>query len=189
MKAFRDDIRQRAAGFGRDPDDVKVMFIVAPVLGETDDEAHARYARMIAAPDFVERSLAMISAITDIDFKQFDLDAPLPELSTNGESGALDFFRQGAGDASTLREMMVNAAGGLAASIELIGTPDAIADRMGEAMAEIGGDGFLITTPGQSASRRAIIEICEGLVPALQRRGLVRESYDHALLRDNLRAF
>jgi FMN-dependent oxidoreductase (nitrilotriacetate monooxygenase family) len=188
MKAFRDDIRGRAAAFGRNPDDIKVLFLVSPVLGETEDEARDRNARATREPGFVEHSLAAISALTDIDFKQFDLDAPLPEVSTNGESGALDFFRQGGGG-GTLREMVLEAAGGLATSIELVGTPDQVADLMGEAMAEIGGDGFLITTPGQSASRRTIVEICDGLVPALQRRGLVRDAYDHVLLRDNLRSF
>ncbi len=193
MKAFRDDVRGRAAALGRDPDDIKVLFIVSPLLGETAGEARDRYARMVSAPGFVERSLAMISAITDIDFKQFDLDQPLPEtLSTNGESSALDFFRQGSagqGGRTSLRQLVMEAAGGLASSIELIGTPEQIADQMEAAMATIGGDGFLISTPGQSASRHAIIEVCEGLVPVLQRRGLVRTAYDHALLRDNLRAF
>jgi FMN-dependent oxidoreductase (nitrilotriacetate monooxygenase family) len=190
MKALRDDIRSRAEGFGRDPDDIKVLFLVAPELGETEQEARDRYARKLAAPDFVERSLAAISALTDIDFKQFDPDAPLPEtLSTNGEASALDFFRHGAGLGKTLREMVIDTGGGLSSSMELIGSPEQVADRMEEAMAEIGGDGFLITMAGQAASRRTIIEVCEGLVPVLQRRGLVRTAYDHVLLRDNLLAF
>ncbi len=42
---------------------------------------------------------------------------------------------------------------------------------MAEAMAAVGGDGFLITTPVQSTNRRTVIEVCDGLVPVLQRRG------------------
>ena len=38
-------------------------------------------------------------------------------------------------------------------------------------------------------SRRFINEICEGLVPALQRRGLVREVYTQPTLRQTLREF
>jgi hypothetical protein len=34
-----------------------------------------------------------------------------------------------------------------------------------------------------------VLEVTEGLVPALQQRGLVRSAYDHEMLRDNLRAF
>jgi NAD(P)-dependent dehydrogenase (short-subunit alcohol dehydrogenase family) len=55
--------------------------------------------------------------------------------------------------------------------LNLIGTPDEVAARMGEAIEEIGGDGFLISTPLQRISRRFINEVCEGLVPALQTAG------------------
>ena len=39
MKQFRDDVRERAASVGRNPDDVKVLFQLTPVLGETEAEA------------------------------------------------------------------------------------------------------------------------------------------------------
>jgi hypothetical protein len=38
-------------------------------------------------------------------------------------------------------------------------------------------------------SRRYVSEITDGLVPELQRRGLTRTAYEHALFRDNLLAF
>ena len=44
-------------------------------------------------------------------------------------------------------------------------------------MEAIGGDGFLISTPFQRTNRRFIIEVTEGLVPALQERGLMRTAY------------
>jgi hypothetical protein len=60
---------------------------------------------------------------------------------------------------------------------------------MGEAMEEVGGDGFLIKSPFRSNSRRYTTEITDGLVPALQRRGLVRTEYTRTFLRDTLREF
>jgi len=72
-------------------------------------------------------------------------------------------------------------------SVELIGTPDAVAARMGEVMQEVGGDGFLFSLP--NVSRRVLAEIEDGLVPALQRRGLARAGYAHPHFRDNLLAF
>jgi FMN-dependent oxidoreductase (nitrilotriacetate monooxygenase family) len=189
MKAFRDDIRARAAAQGRNPDDIKVLFMISPVLAQTEAEARADYERLIGDPDFLEQSLAIISAITSTDFSKFPLDEPLPgRLTTNGEQGTLDAFQR-YGEGKTLRQLVEDASGGLAASIELIGTPDQVADKMGEAMEAVGGDGFLITMPGQTANRIDIAKVCDGLVPALQRRGLVRDRYEHALLRDNLRAF
>jgi hypothetical protein len=54
------------------------------------------------------------------------------------------------------------------------------------AMEEIGGYGFLISTPFQRINRRFINEVCEGLVPAPYRRGLVRETYTRCTLRETL---
>ncbi|MCF4166972.1 NtaA/DmoA family FMN-dependent monooxygenase [Zavarzinia compransoris] len=189
MKAFRDDIRARAAALGRDPDSIKVLYLVAPTLAETEAEARAKYARMVEDPTFIELNLCLISSITDIDFKQFDLDQPLPErLTTNGEQGSLDAFQQW-GSGKSLRRLVTEASGGLVSSVPLIGTPDSIADRMGEVMEEVGGDGFLITTPHLGVNRRMIVEVTDGLVPALQRRGLMRTEYSGKTLRDNLLAF
>ncbi len=56
-------------------------------------------------------------------------------------------------------------------------------------MEAAGGDGFLITSPVMRLNRRYIIEITDGLVPALQRRGLVRTSYTFEHFRDNLLEF
>ncbi|GBD50906.1 NtaA/DmoA family FMN-dependent monooxygenase [Methylopila sp. Yamaguchi] len=189
MRKFRADIRARAEKFGRDPDTIKVMFCVTPTLGETDDEARAKYERMLNSPHFIVDTLASLSAITEIDFAQYDLDRPLPEkLVTNGESGTLDKFQQW-GSGKTLRELVVAGGGGLVSSVELVGTPDTVAERMGEVMAEVGGDGFLITTPVLRVSRRFITEVTDGLVPALQKRGLARTAYAHEKLRDNLLDF
>ena len=47
-----------------------------------------------------------------------------------------------------------------------------------------GGDGFLFSMP--NISRRTIAEIEDGLVPALQKRGLMRREYSHATFRENL---
>jgi alkanesulfonate monooxygenase SsuD/methylene tetrahydromethanopterin reductase-like flavin-dependent oxidoreductase (luciferase family) len=79
--------------------------------------------------------------------------------------------------------------GGVSSSADLIGTPDEVAGQMGELMEFVGGDGFLITSPTERLWRKHIIEITDGLIPALQRRGLTRTTYDGALLRENLRAF
>ncbi len=185
MKAYRDDVRARAAAAGRDPDDIKVLFLIYPVIGETTEEAWAKHRRMVGAPAFVEAALAAIGTVTDIDFSQFDLDRELPPLTTNGEQGSLDKFAQW-GSGKTLRQL---AAERYESGLQLIGTPDEVADKMGAAMEAIGGDGFLVSTPFQRASRRAVVEITEGLVPALQRRGLVRTRYEGATLREVLREF
>jgi FMN-dependent oxidoreductase (nitrilotriacetate monooxygenase family) len=186
MKAYRDDIRARMIEHGRKPDDCKVLFLVSPVVADTKDEARAKLHRWSTNPKFIEYVLAEISSITEVDFSQFDLDAPVPDdVTTNGERGSLEhFLRKGKG--KTLREL---AATGLSEAVELVGTPDQVADRMGELMDEVGGDGFLITSPVMRLNRRYIVEITDGLVPALQRRGLTRTDYTFEQFRDNLLEF
>src|SRR5580692_3286539 len=74
MKQYRDDVRAHAVKFGRNPDDIKVLFLVYPFLGETSDEAKAKYQRMVAPDSFIHAALASVGQITDIDFSQFELD-------------------------------------------------------------------------------------------------------------------
>ena len=186
MKEYRDDVRARAAAAGRNPDDVKVLFIVTPVLAETEAAAQARLDRFIATPAYYAKMLASISSVTDIDFQPFDLDRELPHLTTNGEQGSLDAFAQW-GKGKTLRQLVIDrATRGLGG---VVGTPDSVADRLGEVMEEVGGDGFLISSPFQKVSREYVLQVCEGLVPALQRRGLTRTAYQGTQLREVLREF
>ncbi len=191
MRAYRDDVRAHAARQGRDPDSIKVLFLIAPYVADTMAEARTQYDRLLEAPEFIERTLAAFGSFVHIDFSQYDLDQPLPPLTTNGEQGALDKFTQtGLGQAphgKTLRQLVRDS--GTSSSLELVGTPDHVADLMGEAMETVGGDGFLVTHPFGGLTRHYVASITEGLVPALQRRGLARSAYTGRTLRETLLEF
>ena len=182
-KRYRDDVRARMAGHGRNPDDCKVMFSVSIVLGETVEEAKAKKARAEAAliSDLQPR-LAFLSFLSGMDFSKFPLDEPLAEVKTNASRGLTMLLTSGTGK-STLREMLTDPASG---GIDFVGTADSVAAEMGDTAQEMGGDGFMIT---EGVTRRAISEITDGLAPALKRRGLIRTGYQHKLFRDNLLAF
>ncbi|MFC0629389.1 NtaA/DmoA family FMN-dependent monooxygenase [Kribbella deserti] len=185
MKEYRDNIRELLRSHGRRPEDCKILFLVTPVVDETDEGAKRKVERWISNPNYIEYLLAELSSITEVDFSRFDLDSPLPSVSTNGERGTLEKFAQ-SGSGKKLRELIRLS---LVETVELIGTPETVANRMGEIMEEVGGDGFLITSPRMQLNRRYITEITDGLVPALQRRGLVRTAYTHDHLRDTLLEF
>jgi FMN-dependent oxidoreductase (nitrilotriacetate monooxygenase family) len=182
-KHYRDDVRARMVGHGRNPDDCKVMFSVSIVLGETVEEAKAKKARAEAAliSDLQPR-LAFLSFLSGMDFSKLPLDEPLAEVKTNASRGLTMLLTSGTGK-STLREMLTDPASG---GIDFVGTADSVAAEMGDAAQEMGGDGFMIT---EGVTRRAISEITDGLAPALKRRGLIRTGYQHKLFRDNLLAF
>jgi FMN-dependent oxidoreductase (nitrilotriacetate monooxygenase family) len=186
MKAYRDDIRAKMAALGRSPDECKVLFLIAPIVADTTEEAFAKKRRWLSDPQFIEFVLAEMSSITEIDFAKFDLDAPLPTVTTNAERGFLEgFARRAAG--RTLRETLADE--GMGGIGNLVGTPEQVADEMAALMEEAGGDGFLISTPVMKLNRRYVTEIADGLVPALQRRGLTRTEYAFDHFRDNLLAF
>jgi alkanesulfonate monooxygenase SsuD/methylene tetrahydromethanopterin reductase-like flavin-dependent oxidoreductase (luciferase family) len=186
MKDYRDDVRARMRSVGRDPDSCKVLFLIFPILAGSAAEAQARAAhRAVDAAANIDIRLAQLGWITNIDFSGFDLDAPVGELSTNGHQSSLATFLRKAGK-RTLREAIVDYSSG-GGAFDFVGTPDAVAAQMDEVMQEVGGDGFLFALP--DVSRRSVVEVTDGLVPALQQRGLVRRSYEHQHLRDNLLAF
>lgn len=179
MKAYRLDLHDRLARNGRDPSSCKIMFQISPVFGETDVEAREQLRRRRAARD-PRQMLASMGSLFDIDFSVFDLDAPLAELTTNGQQGTLQRFLH---HGSTLREIADRFRFGFE---DVTGTPATVASQMGELMAEAGGDGFVIAGP---LTRRYVAEVTDGLVPELQRRGLMRNGFSHKHFRDNLLEF
>ena len=188
MKEYRDDIRARAVRHGRNPDEVKVMYIVQPVIGETEADAKEMARRRYElTQDQIETVLGIMSITTEVDFKQFDLDKELPDdITTNGHQSSLESFKKNA-KGKTLREALL---GKHTEAQPLIGTPDSVAEQMEELVEGCGGDGFLIRgEPVRTHSRRYVDEIASGLAPALRRRGLIRSDYEAKTFKENLTAF
>ncbi len=157
------------------------MFLVAPIIDDSMESALLRkQARAAEAESHIEFYLANMSRVTGIDFSKYDLDEKLPELTSNGH---LSVARGYSG--RTPREIIMQ--GRSLRDVDLVGTPDHVAAQMAEVMEAVGGDGFLVMDP--DFTRRYITEIADGLTPALQKLGVVRKKYEHAMLRDNLRAF
>ncbi|WIB76057.1 LLM class flavin-dependent oxidoreductase [Curtobacterium sp. MCPF17_002] len=182
-RAFRDDIRARAERFGRDPEHVKVLVGMTPIVGDTDELAHDLADEMMALiPD--DLALANLGPLAGgVDFRQFDPDAPVPELP---ESNAGKSHREAIMSVSrdqglsTIETARYFAEGSYR---KVIGSPATIADTMQE-WSEAGAcDGFLAVPThfptGVEAFTRKV-------VPELQRRGLHRTEYTGRHLRDHL---
>lgn len=186
MRDYRTEIRRQMAQNGRDPDGCKVLFLVSPIVAETEEQARWQAdQRRVQAEKNMDLRLARLGWHTNIDFSDFDIDQPVGELTTNGHQSSLRNFLMRAGK-KTLREAVIdNSSKGY--GVDLVGTPESVAEQMAEVMSVAGGDGFLIELG--DLSRRSLSTITDGLVPALQRRGLMRRSYEFEQLRDNLMAF
>ena len=181
MKEYRDNVRRKAAECGRNPDDIKVLFLAQPIIDVSMEAARERVRmKEVESEQHIDLQLSGMSRLTGIDFSKFDLDAPLPELTTNGHQSSLAKWI-----GKTPRSIVKTY--GRKAGIDFTGTADHVAGMMQEVMEEVGGDGFLLFN--SYFDRRYVIEVCDGLVPELQRRGLTRKAYAHRHLRDNLLEF
>jgi alkanesulfonate monooxygenase SsuD/methylene tetrahydromethanopterin reductase-like flavin-dependent oxidoreductase (luciferase family) len=184
MRTYRDSIREVAASAGRSvlP---KVLFVVQPIITANDEESAAvRARRADLTQAAIDEALQGISYLSGVDFKKFDLDAPLPELSTNSNQGTLDNFVKSAPEGSTLREILQVRANkdGLA----VIGTADQVADHLATLGEQVGGDGFLFTGQVHPANVHRTLDT---LVPALRKRGVLRTELGDGGLRQNLADF
>ncbi|HEY0213348.1 MAG TPA: NtaA/DmoA family FMN-dependent monooxygenase [Paenirhodobacter sp.] len=186
MRDYRTEIRRQMVENNRNPDHCKVLFLASPIVAETQEQAQYLFdQRRVNAEKNIDLRLARLGWHTNIDFSDFDLDQPIGELTTNGHQSSLRNFLLRAGK-STLREAVIdNSVKGY--GVNLVGTPETVADQMAEAMETAGGDGFLIELG--DLSRRSLATLTDGLVPALQRKGLMRRKYEFEHLRDNLLAF
>jgi len=185
MSAYRQSIRSVAAAAGRNPDDITVLFVVNPIVAANAEEAASiRAHRSELTQAAIDEALQGVSYLSGVDFKTFDLDAPLPELTTNSNQGTLDNFVKSAPAGSTLREILQARANkdGLA----VIGTADEIADHLGTLSDAVGGDGFLFTGQVHPAH---VHRTLDPLVPALRRAGLLRTELGDGGLRANLTDF
>ena len=189
LREYRDDVRARMVGEGRDPDGCKVMYLISPVLGDSEAHAQARYREIHApTPAIINQRLHWLTTHTSHDWFQYDLDRPLPAMDvdtmTEGYRGMAAGFLKLGRNGETLREMIADYQ---TSSLKLVGTPEQIADRLEQVIAETGGDGFLLHA--RPLTRRYVSEICDGLVPILQKRGLVRQAYTGGSFFQNLMEF
>lgn len=170
-RSARDDVRARAAAFGRDPDSIKVIFparlLFVPDGWDPSQGFPISDFQLKAATLWLSQSL-------DTDLTQYPLDEPFPlDAPPSGIrsmfEGLLDMSRQG----MTLRESILRTrySGG---DLEFLGTPEQIAEKMIHAMNEIGGDGFILLGTQQFNSAE-LDAITDRLVPALRAAGAIRD--------------
>ncbi|MGX9574545.1 LLM class flavin-dependent oxidoreductase [Mesorhizobium sp. f-mel] len=183
-KAFYDDLKGRLATYGREPDDIKIMPGVAPVVAATEAEAQEKYEELQELiPDDV--GVALLSSYLSIsDLWRYPVDGPLPELppSEGMQSRQALVIEQSRRDNLSIRQLARHFARARG-HWRVVGTPAQIADEL-EARFEGGAaDGFNVMPswfPGELDAFAALV------VPELQRRGLFRTDYEGSTLRDHL---
>ncbi|MFG1477997.1 LLM class flavin-dependent oxidoreductase [Xanthobacter sp. V4C-4] len=183
-RAFYADIKTRAANAGRDPDHVKVMPGVFPVIGRTEADAREKFEELqgLIQPQVGLQLLSTVMGVPDLS--GYDVDGPLPELpETNGPKSRQQLLVDAARrDKLTIRQLYLSIAGARG-HWQVVGTPEQIADALEERFVKEGADGFNIMAPHLPGGLEDFIE---QVLPILRKRGLFRKEYEGTTLRENL---
>jgi FMN-dependent oxidoreductase (nitrilotriacetate monooxygenase family) len=140
------DIRQQAESFGRDPQSVKFLVKMCPILGRTQAEAEAKYKDLQSYGSF-DGAMALFSGWTGVDMAPYGDDEELRQVQTNSirsymESLASNAPKEGKWTKHTLAQHIY--VGGLGAIA--VGTPEHVADEFERWVREADVDGFNIVS-------------------------------------------
>ncbi|MGW3092301.1 LLM class flavin-dependent oxidoreductase [Streptomyces sp. NPDC001102] len=177
-QAFYADLKFRTKAAGRDPEHLKVLPGIVPVLGSTQAEARAN--EQLLEDHIVHRhGVANLERLLLLPAGTLDLDAPLPEdlLPEDAIEGAksrytlvVELARR---ERLTVRQLIGRLGGGRG-HLTFAGTPEQVADQIESWFTRGAADGFNIMPPVLPSGLDAFVD---HVVPILRARGLLRTEY------------
>lgn len=183
---FYNDLKARTAAAGRDPEGIKILPGIVPILGGTEAEARRRERELdeLIRPEYARDELARTLRVAPEDLpldRQLPADLPDEDQIEGAKSRytlIVDLARR---ERLTVRELIGRLGGGRG-HWTLAGTPEQVTDSL-EAWFRAGAaDGFNIMP---AALPSGLEEFVDHVVPQLQARGLFREEYAGSTLRDH----
>ncbi|HEX7854779.1 MAG TPA: LLM class flavin-dependent oxidoreductase [Sphingobium sp.] len=182
-ESYYADVKARATGFGRDADKLLVLPGIAPIIGETDVDAEAKYRELVSL-ESLETGLGFLSrSFNDHDFRQYDLDAPFPDVEHIGlnsqQSATKRILAEVHTEKLSLRQVVERLSAPRGA---FVGSAETVANELERWFTSHVADGFVVfePLPGQ------LDLFVEKVVPILQQRGLFREEYEGETFRESL---
>jgi FMN-dependent oxidoreductase (nitrilotriacetate monooxygenase family) len=177
------DLKGRMAKYGRRPDQLAVLPGVMPIVGHTDAEAKDRLS-LLQSWLTPTNALTLVSGRIGYDVTGHPLDAPVPAPPPSEEGGQT--FSRVLYDAARRQNMTLRDLYNLTAAARghwvICGSPTTIADILQEWFEHGAADGFNILPPYFPGGFDDFVDL---VVPELQRRGLFRQDYEGATLRDH----
>jgi len=182
---FYRDIKSRAASKGRDPDHVVVLPGATVFVGDSDAQAREIERETQLADHDFDRALGELGRPFGWhDFRQYDLDAPFPDVVGLAERSFRTHAEKIVGLAKannfTLRETVRHLSG--PKPTPFVGSAETVANEMARWFDERALDGYNIHVNHPAQFRRFINDV----LPILRERGLLRAEYESDTLRGNL---
>jgi FMN-dependent oxidoreductase (nitrilotriacetate monooxygenase family) len=181
-QAYYADLKKRAKGFGRDPQDLSILPGIRPIVGRDEAEVESRYQQAVELVSIEDAIVALGRPFNDHDFSKYPLDEPFPDLGdlgSNSQRGGSDRIKQLAKENGlSLREVALHFS---RPKRDFVGTPEQVADAIQTWFEQGAADGFIIN----SLLPDGLQFFTEQVVPLLQKRGLFRSEYAGATLREH----
>jgi FMN-dependent oxidoreductase (nitrilotriacetate monooxygenase family) len=184
--AFYADVKARAVAAGRNPDHVKILPGIVPVIGETEEEARELDAELdrLIKPEYAKRQLA---ALLRVEPDELALDAELPadipdEDEIEGSKSRYTLIVELARRERLTVRQLIGRLGGGRGHRTFTGTPVQVADTIQQWFESGAADGFNIMPAVLPSGLEVFVE---RVVPILQERGLFRTEYTGRTLREH----
>ncbi|KAJ5203497.1 hypothetical protein N7449_005576 [Penicillium cf. viridicatum] len=169
------EIRELAQSeYGRDPQSIKFLALLCPILGKTEEEAVEKfeYFRSLGS---IDGALALFGGWTGIDLDKYGEDEELRHVESNAIRSAVEGWSKATPEVAKWTKATVGrhiTVGGLGATP--VGTAAQVADSMERWVAEADVDGFNLAYAIKPGSFKDIIDL---LIPELRKRGLFWDDY------------
>ena len=181
-KTTVEKLRNDAIEVGRNPEEVKILTLITPVVGRTEEEAWEKYNDYKKHISY-EGALALFGGWTGVDLAGLDPDATLEYIENDAIRSTLENYTKIDPEKQwTIREI-ANSIGIGGMGTAMVGTAEQIADTMEEWVNYAGVDGFNLA---YAVAPGTFKDFAEYVVPVLQERGRVPKEYEGTSLRDNL---
>ncbi len=179
-------IKRQAAGFGRDPDHVKIAPSAQPVIGSTEAEVAQREKELadLVHPEVAITQMQQLLGADAVRLFDHPLDGPLPPMKVTQQNQTfqahiIEMARKEDLNITQLAQKLAAAK----LSGPFSGTPEKVADTLEAWFQGRGADAFCIN-PAQLPV--GLNDFANEVVPILQKRGLFREEYEGRTFRENL---
>jgi alkanesulfonate monooxygenase SsuD/methylene tetrahydromethanopterin reductase-like flavin-dependent oxidoreductase (luciferase family) len=184
--AFSNHMRERAAGFGRDPEHIRIFPGVMPIVGRSEQEARDKFEELRELVDDATGLRGVARLCGGLDISSLDPDGPLPENlpPSNAARARQDMIIAMGRRGMTIRQIG-RVLGMSQAHRVLYGTPKTMADDMQEWLEAGACDGFNLLFAHYPKPLEEFVDL---VVPELRRRGIFRTEYEGATLRETVHA-
>ncbi|MFF5012165.1 LLM class flavin-dependent oxidoreductase [Streptomyces sp. NPDC001165] len=174
-QAFYGDLKSRTAQAGRDPEHIKVLPGIVPVIGST--EAEARAAEQLLEDHIVyDHGVSRLENLLQLPAGTLELDARLPadlppESAVEGAKSRYTLIVELARRERLTVRQLIGRLGGGRGHLTFAGTPEQVADQIETWFTQGAADGFNIMPAVLPSGLEAFVE---HVVPILRTHGLLR---------------